>query len=62
MLPIIGADPDVPRLIYACGHSKNGILLAPMTALAIASLVRGLPFEFELEPFAVTRFGNSAQQ
>ena len=62
LLPIIGADPDSPQLIYACGHSKNGILLAPMTALSVASLVRGLPFEFELEPFAVTRFGSSVRQ
>lgn len=61
MLPIIGPDPDASRLIYACGHSKNGILLAPATALAVTSLVRGLPFELSLEPFAVTRFGNAAK-
>jgi len=57
MLPIIGADPEASRLIYACGHSKNGILLAPATARAVTSLVRGLPSELRLEPFSVTRFG-----
>src|SRR5262249_12480263 len=41
MLPIIGSDPAASRLIYACGHSKNGILLAPATASAVTSLVRG---------------------
>ena len=60
MLPIIGADPEASRLIYACGHSKNGILLAPATARGVTSLVRGLPSEFELEPFSVTRFGSAA--
>jgi glycine oxidase len=60
MLPIIGADPEASRLIYACGHSKNGILLAPATARAVTSLVRGLPSELTLEPFSATRFGNSA--
>jgi glycine/D-amino acid oxidase-like deaminating enzyme len=60
MLPIIGADPAASRLIYACGHSKNGILLAPATARAVTSLVRGLPSEFRLEPFSVTRFGSAA--
>jgi glycine oxidase ThiO len=62
MLPIIGADPDDSRLIYACGHSKNGILLAPATARAVTSLVRGLPSEFSLEPFSVTRFGDTVGQ
>lgn len=39
LLPIIGADPDRARVIYACGHSRNGILLAPLTAEIVADLV-----------------------
>lgn len=56
MLPIIGPDPDVPALIYACGHSKNGILLAPETAAIVARLVMGQAPGRDLAPFAVTRF------
>jgi glycine/D-amino acid oxidase-like deaminating enzyme len=57
MLPIIGADPGDERLIYACGHSKNGILLAPATALAVSALVqRRVPLG-DLAPFSIARFG-----
>jgi glycine oxidase len=56
MLPLIGSDPDDERLIYACGHSKNGILLAPATAVAIACLALGNDVPFELTPFRVDRF------
>lgn len=36
--PILGATP-VPGLVLAAGHHRNGILLAPVTAAAIADLV-----------------------
>lgn len=55
--PILGADPDEPRLVYACGHSKNGILLAPATADALASLMLGERVEYDLSPFSIERFG-----
>ena len=57
LLPILGADPDVPGFIYACGHSKNGILLAPETAVAISRLAQGLPAGTDLSMFSVGRFG-----
>ena len=56
MLPILGADPDHPSLIYACGHSKNGILLAPATARSIAALATGAQPPFDLDPFSIKRF------
>jgi glycine oxidase len=56
MLPILGPDPSDPRLIYACGHSKNGILLAPATARAISDLALGRPTAVNLTPFRVDRF------
>jgi glycine oxidase len=56
MLPIIGPDPDVPRLIYACGHSRNGILMAPLTAACVAALVAGTRSTHDLSPFAADRF------
>jgi glycine oxidase len=57
MLPIIGADPDAAQLIYACGHSKNGILLAPATAVAVADLVQGLESRLDVRGFSIGRFG-----
>jgi len=37
--PIIGPAPGVAGLLYATGHYRSGILLAPITAQAIADLV-----------------------
>jgi glycine oxidase len=54
--PIIGADPDYPALLYACGHSRNGVLLAPLTGDCIAALVVGADPPADLSPFEVTRF------
>ena len=41
-LPVLGPDPDVPGLIYATGHYRNGILLAPATAEAVETWVSSL--------------------
>ncbi len=35
-LPIIGASSVVPNLMYATGHFRNGVLLAPLTAQLVA--------------------------
>jgi glycine oxidase len=37
-MPLLGPSSD-PRLIYAAGHFRNGILLAPLTARLIANHV-----------------------
>ncbi len=37
-LPAIGRSTVVPGLIYATGHYRNGILLAPLTARLVARL------------------------
>ena len=43
-LPILGPSERVPGLVYATGHYRNGVLLAPLTALAIANyIVDGRP-------------------
>lgn len=55
-LPILGADPDRPALLYACGHSRNGILLGPLTAACITALVLGEAAPADISPFSVTRF------
>ena len=59
MLPIIGPDPEQPSLIYACGHSRNGILMAPLTADVVADLVTGAAPAHDLAPFRVERFSTS---
>ncbi|MGH7650254.1 MAG: glycine oxidase ThiO [Gemmatimonadaceae bacterium] len=56
MLPIIGPDPERPSLVYACGHSRNGVLMAPLTGDLIADLVTGTPLSFDLSQFRPDRF------
>lgn len=55
-LPVISRDPEFASLIYACGHGKNGILLAPLTAECVAALVGGVKPPMDLASFAVERF------
>jgi glycine oxidase len=38
-LPIIGPSSSVEGLIYATGHFRNGVLLAPLTAAIVADLI-----------------------
>ncbi len=38
-MPLIGRSAKIPGLVYATGHYRNGILLAPLTARAVADLV-----------------------
>jgi glycine oxidase len=38
-LPVIGRSPSVPGLVYATGHYRNGVLLAPLTAKLVADLI-----------------------
>ena len=63
--PLLGASP-IDGLLLACGHHRNGVLLAAITAellaglLAPAELPGGLPAgqsEWLLSPFRWNRFG-----
>ena len=56
LLPIIDRDPEYPSLLYACGHSRNGILMAPLTADCVADLVTEGTTDHDLAPFSCTRF------
>ena len=56
MLPILGPDPDHPELLYATGHSRNGILLAPATAQALAGLAVGAAPVLDVSGFGIARF------
>ena len=56
-LPLLG-ESGVPGLVLAAGHFRNGILLAPITALAIADLLTGGPRR-DLSAFSIARFCES---
>jgi glycine oxidase len=51
--PLIGEHAG---LVWATGHHRNGVLLAPMTAAAVASIVTGEAPPEAVEPFAPARF------
>ena len=53
--PLIGPGA-VEGLIWASGHHRNGVLLAPITARAVAALLTGEPLPDELLPFSPRRF------
>ncbi len=54
--PILGPGA-VPGLFYATGHTRNGILLTPITADAVSACVLGRAPPVDLAPFSAARFG-----
>jgi len=53
--PLLGADPGDERLVWATGHHRGGILLAPATAEVVAAELAG---EAGADPaFSPARFG-----
>ena len=57
--PLMGRDPEVPNLLYATGHFRNGILLAPLTAAALGALAAGEEGPQVPEPFLPGRFAGA---
>jgi glycine oxidase len=55
LLGWLGQGPD--RVAVAAGHYRNGILLTPVTADAMAALLLGAPTPDWLPAFAADRFG-----
>lgn len=55
-LPLLGADPDLPNLLYATGHYRNGILLAPLTGELIGGMLLGGAADIDLAPYSIGRF------
>jgi glycine oxidase len=53
--PILG-PAELPGLVYATGHYRNGILLTPITADIIAALVVDGALPDAAHPFTPTRF------
>lgn len=57
-LPILGSSPW-QNLTLATGHYRNGILLAPRTAMLIADWLEQKVSQSQIMPFHYTRFQNS---
>jgi glycine oxidase len=53
--PAVG-EGTVPGLVWATGHWRNGVLLAPVTADAVVSLIAGEGLPPALEEFRPRRF------
>jgi glycine oxidase len=56
-LPILGATPT-PGYYVATGHFRDGILLAPITAHAMADVITESNCQYDLAPFSPGRFSN----
>jgi glycine oxidase len=54
--PLIGEHDGV---IWAAGHHRNGVLLAPVTAAAVAAILTGEDPPAEVEPFGAGRFARA---
>lgn len=54
-LPILGAT-STPGYFVATGHFRDGILLAPVTAKAVAQIITDKVPDLELAEFSVNRF------
>jgi glycine oxidase len=59
-LPLLGPLEGLPaqsiRHFVATGHYRNGILLAPATAILLTDLIEGKPPTLDITPFSPTRF------
>jgi glycine oxidase len=60
--PIVGQSASIDGLIYATGHYRNGALLAPLTADAVADLVEGRPLAEAWAPCSPARFESATEQ
>jgi glycine oxidase len=54
-LPIVGAT-RVPGYFVATGHFRDGILLTPVTARAMAQVISGEKCSYDLRAFSAERF------
>jgi len=55
-LPLIGASPMLPAVMYATGHYRNGVLLAPITATLVADAMLEGRYDHLLDATRPDRF------
>jgi glycine oxidase len=53
---VIGPASGLPGVIFATGHYRNGVLLAPLTAALVKDLVLGEQRDPALAVLAPSRF------
>jgi glycine oxidase len=58
--PIIGRSPSDPRVVWATGHHRNGVLLAPVTAGLVVGELAGEPADHAFGPGRFDRQGAAA--
>jgi glycine oxidase len=58
-LPVLGPCAEIGGLLYATGHYRNGILLAPITGQVIADTIVDGDFHADLKAFSPDRFRKS---
>jgi glycine/D-amino acid oxidase-like deaminating enzyme len=56
-LPVIGPSLALPNLMYATGHFRNGVLLAPLTATLVADAMLDGRIDPMLAVVSPSRFG-----
>lgn len=61
-LPVLGPDPEIPGLLHAGGHFRNGILLAPLTGRIVTALALSEPPPVDLTPLRPGRFPGSPRR
>jgi glycine oxidase len=57
-LPVIGPSAALPNLMYATGHYRNGVLLAPLTAQLVADAMLDNRIDPVMASVSPSRFGN----
>ncbi|NWC77108.1 FAD-binding oxidoreductase [Pseudomonas sp. P7759] len=55
-LPVIGASPRHPGVIYAFGHGHLGLTQAATTGRLVSDIALGKPPLVDLAPYAISRF------
>lgn len=55
-LPVIGASPKNPRVIYAFGHGHLGVTMAGITGRLVSDIVDKRPLPFDLYPLRPDRY------
>jgi glycine oxidase len=58
--PILGRSQADPRIVWATGHYRNGVLLAPVTADVVVGELVGEPIEHDFSPARFAREGAPA--
>ncbi len=61
-LPLLGPIGDWEGVSIATGHTREGILLSPITGRLMAQHVRGEPTDLSLQPFRADRFAPAGSE